>query len=1296
MAVGPRPTAAGRPRVSPAAVDVLTPYLPRLVIEWMAESPELTHRRIAGSIAFVDISGFTKLSERLARQGNVGAEQLTDIIGNCFSHVLATAYAEGSVLLKFGGDALLLLFTGPDHEVRSCRAAMGMRRRLREVGRLDVAGVAVKLRMSIGVHSGDFDLFLVGESHRELIVTGPAASVTVAMEATADAGEILVSAQTAAALRPGLLGEAKGDGYLLRRSPEGSPEPVPLRPPVTGGDLTDYLPVAVRDHLLSGAKEAEHRRATVAFVHFDGTDDVIEKHGPQEAARRLGDLVTAVQRATDRYGIAFLGTDIDRDGGKIILTAGVPSGSGDDERSMLLALRSIMDETLDLSIRAGVNRGAVFAGDIGPSYRRTFTAMGDTVNLAARLMAKAGPGELLASEGVVKRSRKAFDTIALEPFAVKGKSALVVALRVGQLAAPTARSWRDRATFVGRASELAQLRSAARSAAGGSGALFHLVGEPGLGKSRLVEELSARTPGLIKLSVVCEPYGANTQYLAARGLLRDLLGIPRSNTPAWAAAHTREIIATKAPQSLPWAPLIAAVMGIDMPDTPESAQLEDRFRRQRLGEATSELLAQLLTTPTLITIDDGHRMDEASADLFRRVFASITDRPWLVCVTGRDRNVGFPGTAGLGVMLTLQALGQGEAADLARRAGDVAGIAPHELDALVERSGGNPLFLRELCAAAATSPDGLAALPDSVEALITARIDGLPAADRTLLRRASVLGGAFSLDLLAAVIDVVPAGPDPAWQRLAGFLVRDESGQLSFEHGLVRDAAYEGLPYRLRQRLHAKVADVISAQADTDPDAQADLLSFHYFHAHRYEDAWRYSLIAAERASKLYANLEAAECYERALQAHSQLADRAALETAGPLESLGDMRNRLGGYAAAETAYRQARHTVVDDPVSQARLFLKTAVIRGWMDRPSTALRWITRGLRAIETLDSAAAARQRAQLLVTYGQFCQEQGRHKKAVAWCRRAIAAAEQAHERGALAHALKVLCWAQMALGHLDSSDEAIRALEVYEDLGDLSGQASVFNTLGGFAYWRGEWAAALEHYEHARDRAGRAGDLVMQAFCAANIGEIALDQGRVDDAEELFTDALRVWRAASYRSAAAFAVLNLARVAYGSGRYDEGLRLLEESLVESREVGAQVDAHETSARIAECLLLSGDVAGALKIADETLAEASAVGGVAAEVPLLHRIRGAAYLQLDAESSAAQALEQSVAAGRARKADYEIALTLQLQAVLAARTGDPRANQLHESSQVILDQLGVVSTLLERLPSLAGSPSGSLVH
>ena len=830
-------------------VSILGPYLPRLVIDWIADDADRSYQEIEGSVTFVDVSGFTNLSERLAKRGKVGAEDLADSIGSCFTDLLAVAYGEGGGLLKFGGDALLLLFTGPGHEARACRAAVAMRQELRTAGRLDISGARVQLRMSAGVHTGLFHLFLVGEAHKEFIITGPAASRTVAMEGAAAAGEIVVGDTTAGALRDADLGATKGPGRLLRRAPRWTVASTPTGAPVVPPpdlDLSRCIPVALRDSLMADLREPEHRLVTVAFVHYSGTDAMLEQRGAESTAEALEQLVVVAQRAASRQNVAFLGTDIDADGGKIILTAGAPTTSGDDERRMLLTLREIADADLDLPVQLGVNRGAVFAGDIGPVYRRTYTVMGDTVNLAARLMARAGHGEIIASTDVVERSPTRFECEALEPFMVKGKARPIDAVRVGSVIGSSALGTASGLPFLGRDPELDLLLRAGETAAGGEGQYVEIVGEAGIGKSRLVDEIRDRLGGMTHLRATSEMYESATPYFTFRGLARELLGIGPGTPNEIAVDRIRDALEVVAPELLPWAPLVAVVADIPMPDTRETAELEGRFRGAKLGETVSELLARALPGPTLLLIEESHWMDDASADLLRRLLNDLPGRPWFVCVTRRAHDGGFLAPEGVGTTIELAPLDPEVTTELFHLATADAPIPAHELRALVARSGGHPLFLRELVAAAGGGNRG-EALPDSVEALIAARIDRLDPRDRNVLRRASVLGQSFSVDLLDAVVEPPLGSDDPAWERLRDFIAREHDGHVRFENALVRDSAYEGLSFRLRRELHAKAADVIAAAAGDDRDAHAELLSLHYLHAERYREAWTYAACRGRR-----------------------------------------------------------------------------------------------------------------------------------------------------------------------------------------------------------------------------------------------------------------------------------------------------------------------------------------------------------------------------------------------------------------------------------------------------------------
>ncbi|TMK97438.1 MAG: tetratricopeptide repeat protein [Actinobacteria bacterium] len=345
-----------------------------------------------------------------------------------------------------------------------------------------------------------------------------------------------------------------------------------------------------------------------------------------------------------------------------------------------------------------------------------------------------------------------------------------------------------------------------------------------------------------------------------------------------------------------------------------------------------------------------------------------------------------------------------------------------------------------------------------------------------------------------------------AWERRGEFVGEDEPGVFRFRHVLIRDAAYEGLPFRRRRELHRRVAERIER---TGGGELAELLSLHFFNAEQYEKAWRYSRVAGERAEAKYALADAGDLYRRALEAARHLPAVSPIELAAAHEALGDVRDRVGLYEEAARAYRNARRLVAGDPLAEATLLLKESRIRERLGKYRQALAWVTRGHRVLGHVEGQEALARRAQLSAWYAAIRQGQGRYHEVIRWGRRAIEEAEASGEREALAHALFIMDWAYVDLGQLDQATNSPRALEIYEELGDLGTAATVLNNMGMFEYFRGRWDHAAELYDRGRKLRLRIGDTVDAAMGTTNIGEILSDQGRLEEAKAMFADALRV-------------------------------------------------------------------------------------------------------------------------------------------------------------------------------------------
>jgi class 3 adenylate cyclase/tetratricopeptide (TPR) repeat protein len=1262
----------------------LQPYLPRLTLEWLADDPSLLHRTIDGSIVFVDISGFTRLSERLARFGRIGAEEMADAIDGCFAELLAVAYEGDGSLLKFGGDALLLLFTGEDHPIRAARAAGGMRRRLRTVGRLETSGGRITLRMSVGVHRGRFDVFLVGGSHRELLVTGPAATEVVSMEGTADAGEIVISPALAASLPPRDVGDPKGPGFFLKAVPPG--EDVSgawVLPEVEDDRLRQAVSVATRQYLLEGTSEPEHRRATVAFVHFDGTDGLIAARGAGFVARELDRLVRDTQEACDELGVCFLASDVDADGGKLILTAGVPRAAGDDEGRMLLVLRRIVETGDDraIPVRIGVHHGPVFAGDVGPTYRRTYTVMGDTVNLAARLMAKAPRGEIYATADVLDRSSTRFDTEALEPFMVKGKARPVDAWSVGPKVQvrPTLTEV-DALPLVGREHEVERLMATLASVRAGERRAIDLVGEAGIGKSRLLRELQRRAPDLVFVGATAEAYTQTTPYIAWRDVLRELIGVEWESPSETVADRISSLAASHDPDLLPWVPLISRAADAEVPPTPEMLDLAPEFVRQKLHETVDRFLCIAAPGPTVFAFDHAHLMDEASADLVAAIVRTEEPaRPWLVCTLRRDAPGGYRSPEHPSVTrLEVPPVGEDAATALAEAATEDAPLPEHVLREAVARAGGNPQLVLDLASAAG----GDGELPDTVEAAATVRIDALPTTDRTLLRRVSVFGLAFHPRFVDEVLDdSMPSPEEATWGRLGEFFEDEGGGYLRFRRAVIRDAAYAGLPFRTRRRLHGAVGHRMERET-AEPDDLAGLLSMHFSFAGDHERARHYALIAAARAREIHANVEAATFYARGIEATRKLGMSPA-DLLDVVEAHAEVLWRARLYGDAKRANAEARSLARDDPVRLARLMMKRSLIEEKSGPLPQALRWLSKGRRLLEGLETLEALGLAAELDARYAAGLQAQGRNRDALRMAERALAEGASAGSTAALGNAENMMAAALAILGKPGAVAHWEQALVHFEDAGDLPGQAMVLGNLGVGAYFEGRWGDAVALYQRSLDTSERLGDPVSAATDRMNLAEVLLDQGELQEAERLLRQTARVWRSTGELWSLGVVDTQLGRIAAMTGRFDEAHALYEQARDAYVAVGAPGQSLEVDVRETECLLLEGDPDGALDGCASIDARLEVEEGVNVLTPVVDRVRGYACLQRGDLGEARTWFERAIEGARERGADHDVALSMQGLARVARAEGAP-SPELERESGRLLEGLGIRAVPAVPLP------------
>jgi class 3 adenylate cyclase/tetratricopeptide (TPR) repeat protein len=674
----------------------------------------------------------------------------------------------------------------------------------------------------------------------------------------------------------------------------------------------------------------ERRQVTVLFADLSGYTAFAERLDP-EAVKSL------VDRALMRLGheVARYGGTVDKYiGDNVMAIFGAPVAHEDDaERAVRagLGMQAAMGEVNDglpagahFALRVGVNTGEVLAGAVGDAY----TVVGDTVNVASRLQTAARPGSVTVGERTMRGTDAAVRYEALEPLDLKGKAERVPAWEaVGLIAEHSVRRVgpASESPLIGRQQELTALDSLyERVVREDSSHLVTIVGEAGVGKSRLLRELERRLAEQPSAPTVrtgrCLPYGSGIVFWALGEVLRAECGILESDSSeqAWEKlrSYVGDLMGKTTTASDREAALIGRLLGVDVPAelVPDEDDPE-RLRESFLAALRGGIEAIATRRPFVIAFEDIHWADDGMLDAIEHLAQWVRAPLLLVCLARDellDRRPGWGGGRRSATQLMLSPLSDEHSRALVRA------LLPggHEVvPAVAERSGGNPLFAEEMARRIAEEGTIQAAeLPDTVQAVLAARLDSLDPFERRLVQQASVVGRTFPEDALASVARAEGRDLRRALRSLQekdilapatdGGLAEDR--ELAFKHVLIRDVAYGMLPKAVRSRKHFEVGAFIEERFGDRTDEVVALLAEHYGRAAALGresgvappelDAMRSRALhfleeAGDAAALLYANREAVAHYRHA-RAICPQDGRAEGVRIG--EKLGDVSLRLG------------------------------------------------------------------------------------------------------------------------------------------------------------------------------------------------------------------------------------------------------------------------------------------------------------------------------------------------------------------------------------------------------------------
>jgi class 3 adenylate cyclase/tetratricopeptide (TPR) repeat protein len=724
----------------------------------------------------------------------------------------------------------------------------------------------------------------------------------------------------------------------------------------------------------------ERKIVTVIFADISGFTAMSEKMDPEEVRGVMNACFQCLVPIVQKYE----GTIDKFIGDEIMALFGAPVAHEDDpERALRTALE--MMEAIEafnrrqgtrLGIHIGVNTGPVIAGKIGVEGRRDYSVMGDAVNLAARLEDASSAGEIFVGPSTYRQSLTLFDYEQLAPLPLKGKEQPVQIHRLmGVKSAPkTPRGIEGlRSALIGRESELERMRSALNNLRNGCGSIVAVVGEAGLGKSRLVAEaLQSFGNGMSMAEGRALSYTAGMSYWMARDVLRALIQVKADASPAVIESALHESVAQTLPEAISDVyPYLAELMGVSLQDAMAERVkfLTGEALQGRILKAFQDYIrARAGHEPLVLFWEDLHWCDPSSLRVLEKLLPLTKDAPLLLLLAYRldqDTLGEFQLDArrrhGENFQLVeLSPLKRNEAGTLISNLLQVDNLPANVHELIVDRAEGNPFFLEELlrslldAGVVVLEKDRLTAtraieaveVPETVHGVLTARIDRLPLGTKQTLQSAAVVGRIFPEKVLARLHKQEPPGGEDLRDSLSELVRRQfiqsrgpeaapDQREYSFKHAITHEVAYNSLLIARRRELHNLAGEAIESLFPDRLDELAATLGYHFEKAEVRDKAIDYLRRAGQRAAATFANTEAIGFYRSVLQQLDLLvsagADDAAERAAAEIqENIGDIQQRLAQMEEARAAYEEARRRIPsDDAVWLSRLYRKTA--KAWI-----------------------------------------------------------------------------------------------------------------------------------------------------------------------------------------------------------------------------------------------------------------------------------------------------------------------------------------------------------------------------
>jgi class 3 adenylate cyclase/tetratricopeptide (TPR) repeat protein len=1139
------------------------------------------------------------------------------------------------------------------------------------------SGRVIALAMKASVAAGAVRRMSVGDPNIRLMDT--LAGATLARMALgehhANRGEVVVSADVAAQLGEMLtVIEWREDEETHERfavvtnlqSAE-SLHVATIMPESLGANvIRPWLLQPVHERLQSGHSEllAELRPTLAMFLRFGGLDYDVDAAAPQ----KLDAYVRWVQGVVAHYEGAVCNLTIGDKGSYFFISFGAPIAHEDDAERALhaaLALRETPSEFAWLPPpQIGVTRGTMWTGAYGGLSHRTYSAFSDEVNLAARLMQAAQPGQILVNQSAQRAAQRQFMWENVGELKLKGKSEPIVAYELNGVRAQrdTHESEDALLPLVGRETELHVARENIEHALQGRGHILGVVAEAGMGKSRFVAEVArlAQARGFACYASACLSYGVNSSYLVWQSLLRSVLGLREQSPDGIIQQLTQQLAAIDASlaQRLP---LLSAVLAVPIPDNDLTRSMDAKLRKASLEALVVDYLHQSVRQPLMLVLEDCQWIDALSRDLLELISRALADRPLLIVVAYRPERTPLP--LDNFSELRLRALDAIETMQLVERKltqldGRQGAVSEALIERINERAQGNPFYIAEwinlihergvdLRKLKGGGTNLLLDLPDSLHGLVLSRLDQLEERLKSSLKLASVAGRLFKASWLWGAYPHIGTAeqvqaylleltrleltqqqkPEPEWEYL-------------FKSAVTHDATYESLSAATRATLHEQIAAFIESAHAQELSRWFDVLAYHYSRTRNLDKQRDYLRKAGEAAQAAYANDAAIQYYRRLLELHTRHTE-AGLPITEYIHvslKLGEVLELVGRWDEAYELYQRASSAALAQPT--------TAQLQSLISN-----------------------------LYLAMGSLWRKRAQYTEALAWLKRARVAAENLGQRETLSQVLVELGEVYRAQGdYVTARTLYDESLTTQRALHGRHGEAMSLFSLGNVAWYQGDYAAARALREDALAIFRDLGHRPSIAMVLDSLSIVALEQGDYTQAHTLLEESLQVRRALGDKAGVSASLNNLGRMAQRQGDNETARAFYAESLTLKRELGDQRGIAVSLNNLGMILSEQGDYHGARALYEQSLALFRQLGHKRGIVNLLNNLALASQHQHDYERARALYTESLT---RSRELDDKLSIAEGLAGMVGVKVAMQQAvqaAQLAGAAQALLKTIG----------------------